>query len=100
MIASGTDVHFISLSAAIGMPELVQDSKFIDTPSRNKNAAELKEIMEKWSSDKTVAECVRIIDEAGIPAAPIYTCKDVCEDKNIVEVREMLVKVPIRKPVS
>lgn len=94
VIASGTDAHFVTLSAAIGMPELAQDEKFIDTPARNKNAAELKSIIEHWASDKTARECVEIIDNAGIPAAPIYDCKDIVEDKNIVEAREMLVTVP------
>ncbi len=94
VIASGTDAHFVTLSAALGMPELAEDHNFHDTPSRNKNAAELKEIIEKWASDKTAMECVEIIDNAGIPAAPIYDAKDVVEDKNISEVREMLVTVP------
>lgn len=94
VIASGTDAHFVKLSEAFGMPELANDERFIDTPSRNKYADELKAIIENWSSDKTAAECVEIIDRAGVPAAPIYTCKEVCEDKNIVEVREMLVSVP------
>ena len=94
VIASGTDVHFVRLSEAMGMPELAQDPRFIDTPCRNKNFEELRVVMEQWSSDKTAVECVAIIDAAGIPAAPIYDCADVCADKNIVEVREMLVTVP------
>lgn len=39
-------------------------------------------------------ECVELIDSWGIPAAPIYDCGRACADKNITEVREMLVKVP------
>lgn len=94
VIASGTDAHFVTLSAALGMPELAENPKFHDTPARNRNSAELKEIIEKWACDKTAMACVEIIDNAGIPAAPIYDAKDVVEDKNISEVREMLVTVP------
>ena len=97
VIASGTDKHFQNLSAAMGMPELAQDPKYIDTESRKKNADELKAIINQWASDKTVDEVVAIIDKAGIPAGPIYNCERVCKDKNIVEVREMLVKVPAPK---
>ncbi len=97
VIASGTDKHFVSLSAAMGMPELAQDPKYIDTEARKKNADDLKVIINQWASDKTVKEVVKIIDEAGIPAAPIYNCEQVCKDKNITEVREMLVKVPAPK---
>lgn len=94
VIASGTDAHFIKFSAGMGMPELAQDPRFCDTPSRNKNWAELKEIVNAWSADKTAMECVELIDSWGIPAAPIYDCGRACADKNITEVREMLVKVP------
>ena len=94
VIASGTDKHFEKLSAAMGMPELAQDPLYCDTESRKKNADSLKEIIEKWTADKTVSEVCKIIDEAGIPVAPIYNCEQAANDKNIVEVREMLVKVP------
>lgn len=94
VIASGTDAHFIKFSAGMGRPELAQDPRFCDTPSRNKNWAELKEIVNTWSADKTAMECVALIDSWGIPAAPIYDCGQACADKNITEVREMLVKVP------
>lgn len=94
VIASGTDAHFIKFSAGIGRPELAQDPRFCDTPSRNKNWAPLKEIINEWGADKTAAECVEMIDSWGIPAALINDCASVCADKNITEVREMLVKVP------
>ncbi len=94
VLASGTDVHFVKLSAAMGMPELAEDPLYCNTELRKKNADSLKVIIEKWASDKTVAECVEIIDRAGIPAGPIYNCEQVCKDKNITETREMLVKVP------
>ncbi len=94
VIASGTDAHFVKFAAAIGQPELAENPLFINTPKRNENFAELRSVIETWASDKTVNECVEIIDAAGIPVAPIYDCKDVCEDKNIVEVREMLVQIP------
>lgn len=94
VIASGTDAHFVKFSAGIGRPELAQDPRFCDTPSRNKNWAELKEIINQWSSDKTAMECVALIDSWGIPAAPIYNCEQACKDETITKVREMLVKVP------
>lgn len=94
VIASGTDAHFKVLSEAIGKPELADNPLYNNTPNRRTNADSLKVIINEWASDKTVAECVEIIDGVGIPAAPIYDVKDVYEDKNISEVREMFVKVP------
>ena len=94
VIANGTDAHFLTFAAALGKPELAEDPRFINTPSRNQNAEALKAIIEEWASDKTVAECVEIIDNVGIPAARIYDCEEVCKDTNLVDVREMLVTVP------
>jgi crotonobetainyl-CoA:carnitine CoA-transferase CaiB-like acyl-CoA transferase len=94
VIASGTDVHFRALSAAMGKPELADDPLYINTEGRKANADSLKAIINGWASDKTVTECVAIIDKAGVPAAPIYDVKNVYEDKNISEVREMFVKIP------
>ena len=97
VIASGTDKHFASLSAAMGMPELASDPLYLDTESRKANADALKAIINQWASDKTVDEVGAIIDSAGIPVGPIYNCQRVCEDKNIVDVREMLVQIPAPK---
>ncbi len=93
VIASGTDAHFKKLTDAMGMPELQEDPRFLDTPLRNKNWAPLKEIMNQWSSDKTAEECVAIIDAAGIPAGQIYDCQDIAKDENITKTREMFVTV-------
>ena len=93
VIASGTDAHFIKFSAGIGRPELAEDPRFCDTPSRNKNWAELKEIINEWGSTKTAQECVDLIDSWGIPAAKINDCGGVVNDEN-TKAREMLVKVP------
>lgn len=93
VIASGTDVHFIKLSEAMGMPELAQDPRFCGTQERRANWAPLKDILNEWGSDKTIKECIAIIDAAGVPAGPIYNCEDIANDKNITETREMFVTV-------
>lgn len=97
VIASGTDKHFVALSGAMGMPELPENELYHDTESRKKNADSLKKIIEDWASDKSVAEVVAAIDAVGVPAAPIYNCEQLCNDKTIVEEREMLVKIPAPK---
>lgn len=97
VIASGTDKHFVALSGAMGMPELPENELYHDTESRKKNADSLKKIIESWAADKSAAEAVAAIDAVGVPAAPIYNCEQLCQDKAIVEEREMLVKVPAPK---
>lgn len=94
VIASGTDKHFENLSKAMGMPELNDDPRFCGTQERRKNWAPLKEILNKWGEDKTKAECIEIIDKAGVPAGPIYNMKDIAHDENITKTRGMFVTVP------
>ena len=93
VIASGTDVHFKNLSAAMGMPELNDDPRFCGTQERRKNWAPLKDIMNEWSSDKTIKECIAIVEGAGVPAGPINKCSDIVADENIAKTREMIVTV-------
>lgn len=94
VLACGTDVMFVKLSAAMGMPELADNPLYKDTELRKQNADSLKKIIEKWTADKTVEEVCAIIDKAGVPVAPIYNCEKAANDPNITEVREMIVKVP------
>jgi len=95
VISCGTDPHFAALAKAIGKPELLEDPRFKEFLVRktNPNMDELKAIIDEWSSDKTVAECVETLMAAEIPVAPIYDVKHVAEDPHIREAREMFVNV-------
>jgi formyl-CoA transferase len=92
VIASGTDGHFALLSKVMGMPELAQDPRFIQTEDRKTNSDELKAIINNWGSDKTAVECVDLILGVGVPAGPIFDMKDVYENEHI-RARDMFVKV-------
>jgi formyl-CoA transferase len=92
VIASGTDGHFALLSKIMGMPELAQDPRFINTEDRKTNSDDLKAIINHWGSDKTAVECVDLILGVGVPAGPIFDMKDVYENEHI-RARDMFVKV-------
>lgn len=95
VIACGTDPHFAALCKVMNKPELLEDPRFKEFLKRksNPNMDELKAIIDEWSSDKTVEECVSLIMAADIPVAPIYNVKQVFEDPHIHEAREMFVNV-------
>lgn len=95
VISCGTDPHFAALAKAIGKPELLEDSRFKEFLVRktNPNMDELKAIIDEWSSDKTVAECVETLMAAEIPVAPIYDVKQMTEDPHIRDARQMFVNV-------
>lgn len=95
VIACGTDPHFAALAGVMGKPELLVDPRFKEFLVRKTqpHMDELKAIIDEWSSDKTVAECVDLIMAADIPVAPIYDVKQVVEDPHISQAREMFVQV-------
>ncbi|KUK73221.1 MAG: Formyl-coenzyme A transferase (Formyl-CoA transferase) [Clostridiales bacterium 38_11] len=95
VVACGTDQHFIALANAMGMPELAEDSRFQEFLIRKSGESPdaLKDIIDKWGSDKTVEECVSTFKAVQIPTAPIYDVKRMAEDKHIRDARKMFVEV-------
>lgn len=93
VIACGPDQHFIKLMQVMGMQELANNPDYGDRHKRTANRDALKQIIDSWGSDKTVAECVDILSKVGIPTAPILNLKQVYEDEHIHDAREMFVKV-------
>ena len=57
---------------AMGKPELVQDTRFIDLESRARNQASLKEIIENWAKKFTSnKELLQVLENYRVPAAPV-----------------------------
>ena len=76
----------------IKKPEVIDDPRFANVPLRVKNNLILKEYIEGWTKQYTVAEAVEIVLKAGIPAGPINDLSDIMNDENFTVDREMLVK--------
>ncbi len=76
---------------ALGFPELNQDPRFSDMNSRNRHPAELKKIIEQFTVEKTTAEWMEIMEQAGVPCGRIRTLDQVLTDSH-VSAREMVVE--------
>lgn len=90
VIGCGNDKLFALLcNEVLHRPELVGDPRY-DTPvNRLANQAELKVIVEEWSTQHTIAEAVDAVLAAGVPAAPINDIPAVMNDEHIAKAREM-----------
>jgi formyl-CoA transferase len=93
VIAGGNDKLYRIICDVIGKPELKTDERFIDNETRKKNHVEMKKIIEEWTIKHTQEKVVNTLLDAGVPAAPIYNLKQVCEDPHISEDREMFIEV-------
>jgi len=93
VIGAGNEKLYQILCSVMGNPELATDDRFNTIPKRKARHAEMKAIIEEWTTTKNVSELVEILLAAGVPAAPIYNLKQVCEDPHIAGAREMFVDV-------
>lgn len=71
--------------------DLLEDERFDTNLKRCENYAALKPEIEKWSADYTIEEAVKLILDAGVPAAPIYGFDRIVNDPHIAGAREMIV---------
>lgn len=51
--------------------ELITDARFKDNLSRYRNYPAIDEVINEWMGDKTVAEAMAVLDDAGIPCGPV-----------------------------
>ena len=62
-ISASSQRTFERLARAIGRPELVDDPRFKDNPSRVDHADELDEVLSAWFSPRSFAEAMTILEE-------------------------------------
>ena len=73
MIAAGSDALFVRLARALGAPELVDDPRFADNPSRVRHRAALVEALAARTRELKTVELLDRLRAAGVPSAPILT---------------------------
>ncbi|MBN2397663.1 MAG: CoA transferase, partial [Deltaproteobacteria bacterium] len=72
--------------------DMITDDRFKDNLARYRNYPAIDEVIYAWIEDKTVAEAMAVLDEAGIPCGPV---NDVPASLEVPQVaaREMLVEI-------
>ncbi len=71
---------------AIGMPELIEDSRFADDASRAQNEKQLTPIIEQWlQAQESDAATIKLLGDKHIPVAPILSIKEVMEHPHMQE---------------
>lgn len=91
-IAAGTEKMWEKLCEVLEAENLTKDPRFQSIPDRVKNKDSLREILERNLAQKTTAEWVEILNEAGIACGPIYAINQVFEDKQVLN-QHMLMEV-------
>ena len=65
----------------MGRPELGEDARFATHRARGEHEDLLDEIIGDFAARHTAAELDRIVNEAGVVCAPVYTAADIAADR-------------------
>lgn len=79
--------------AAMQMPDLANDPRFVDNRARIANHDVLDAIIGAWTSASTLAQIQQILDAAGVPAGPVMSIADIATDPQF-QARGMVARVP------
>jgi len=81
-----------AMARLMGGETLAADPRFHDSPGRNAHREEILERIEAWTmAQESVAACLKRLEEAGVPAAPVQTVDQVVADPQ-VRARGLLVE--------
>ena len=81
LVAANSETLFASLCELMGQPELKDDPRFKDNPSRVANNAALDELIGAWVRTAPSDELVDRLEAANIPASKVYTVADIAADE-------------------
>lgn len=90
---AGNDGQFRRLCHLLGLDELADDPRFRTNPDRVKHRDELIPLLRERFRTRPTDEWIPLLDEAGIPCAPINTIDKVFEHPQ-TRAREMVIEVP------
>ncbi|MBI3954154.1 MAG: CoA transferase [Chloroflexi bacterium] len=82
-VAVAGDQEFAALCRVIGRPELVDDARFADQPSRWRHQDELEPIIEAWTRQRSKREVFLALQAAGVAAGPVHHIPDLLADPHL-----------------
>lgn len=80
-----TPRNFAALCEVTAIPELRTDVRFASLPARNANWHAMMGLVEQWTRERTVAECVAAFESAGVPCARYAEPADALQDAHLRE---------------
>nr|WP_221247380.1 CoA transferase [Gordonia humi] len=82
VISGNADAIFGRYMRAIGRDDLAADEDLATNDGRWRRREELDEAIGAWTGSHTRDEVLTVLDEAGVPAGPIYTAADIVADEH------------------
>lgn len=90
VMGANQDRVFRRLTEVMGQPRLADDKRFKTHGDRAEHQRELDEIITQWTRQHDLKELTERLNEAGIPAGPIYSIADIFQDPQF-QARDMII---------
>jgi formyl-CoA transferase len=84
-IAANKQEQFQAVCRVVGMPQWVEDPRFVDRHARLQNRDVLKKELDEALSHRTTEEWWSLFNAAGIPAGPVYTVAEALEHPQVAD---------------
>jgi crotonobetainyl-CoA:carnitine CoA-transferase CaiB-like acyl-CoA transferase len=97
LVVVGTGDNWPGLCRVLGLERLVEDPRFLANSDRVANAEALREEIEAVLAGKTTAEWSELLEEAGVPYAPVQRLTDVLASE---QVKALGAVEPLAHPVA
>lgn len=94
VISGNADNLYPRFMRAIGRDDLADDPGLATNAGRWDRRDELDEAIGAWTSARTRAEALEVLDAAGVPAGPIQTGDDIIRDPQFLA-RDMVQTLPV-----
>ncbi|WP_053957974.1 CaiB/BaiF CoA transferase family protein [Sulfobacillus thermosulfidooxidans] len=92
-IGANSSATFAALTTVMQHPELVHDPRFSSNAQRVRHATELDTLIAAWTIEHDLSDLMQRLLQAGIPAGPVMSARDIAEDVHI-QSRQMITYVP------
>ncbi len=84
VIGGNGDSIFQRLMRAAGEEQMALDPRFVNNAGRVKHEVEIDAQLSRWCAQHPAAHLLEILDEARVPAGPIYNVEDMSQDPHYV----------------
>jgi len=92
-ISASSQRTFERLASAMGMPDLITDSRFADNSSRCANDVALDTRIAAWFRERDCDSIMALFEKAEVVAGPVLDIRDIFKDPHYIA-RENIVSVP------
>lgn len=90
LMCSGSDDQWRRVCDLLGRPELCADARYATPTKRMQVNSQIDDLVEAWTRERTVAECIERFNENSLACGPVYTIADLFTDPSLLHRRMFL----------